>query len=157
MNENEYVRTILNLIRESADSVQSEGDGVPYSNPSDNMLSILEVAKTQFGADFSGIKNPLMYYPSDNNVVLNGNVGSINGLKFTFSYKDGCSIWFDKDNPVELSDDTLSKLNVIYGVFKNWKKDVESSEDVKPIDLRDMDNNNEQPQTNGPKVPGDDF
>ena len=155
MTESENIRKMLDILREAQENL-NETDGVPYTNGNDTMLSILEVAKKQFGADFSEIKYPLLYYPKDGNITLSGKIGSLNDAKFQFSYKDdtnGCSLWLD---PLYLNEETLKKINVIFGVYKNWKNELDSTEDIKPIDLRNTDMG--QDDTGGRKmVPGDDF
>ena len=101
------------------------------------MANITQTAKTQFGADFSQSDNPMLYYPKDGDVTLSGTIGDMNDAKFQFRYKDssgnGCYVWVD---PLQLTDETIKKLSVINGVYKNWKNDLASAEDIKPMSYK---------------------
>ena len=126
------IRSILNEEVTEAEQV----DSVPYSDRDEIMTSIKSVCKTQFGADFSRIKNPMLYYPKDGDVTLNGEIASLNDAKFQFRYKDasnGCYVWL---SPLQLTDETLRKLQIIYGVYKNWRNELDSSEDIKPMEYK---------------------
>lgn len=174
----EYALECLNEIRRIKDKInedttsaykyflnegveQSNNDAVPYSREDELLSSIMETAKTQFGADFSKYKHPMLYYPKDGDITLSGDVSDLNGVKFQFRYKDssgnGCYLFIDsKGNDgngssssfIQLSDETIKKLNIINGVFKNWKRSLASAEDIKPMSLKN-DNDN--------MVPGDDI
>lgn len=123
------------------DNVDSKDEGaddaVPYTMQDELMANITQTAKTQFGADFSQSDKPMLYYPKDGDVVLSGTIGDMNDAKFQFRYKDssgnGCYIWTE---PLQLTDETIKKLSIINGVFKNWKNDLASSEDIKPMGLK---------------------
>lgn len=112
-------------------------DGVPYTMQDELMANITQTAKTQFGADFSQSKSPMIYYPKDGDVILSGTISDMNNARFHFRYKDssgnGCYIWVES---LQLSDEILKKLSVVYGVYKNWKKELSSSEDIKPMSLK---------------------
>ena len=135
----ETIRTIrkINEGKEKEESEENKGDAVPYTMQDEIMANITQTAKAQFGADFSKSKTPMLYYPDDGDVVLSGVIGDLNDAKFQFRYKDasgnGCYLF---TSPVQLTDETLKKMNVILGVFKNWKKDLSSLEDIKPIGYR---------------------
>jgi hypothetical protein len=124
-----------------ADNVDSKDesvdDAVPYTMQDELMANITQTAKTQFGADFSQSDKPMLYYPKDGDVVLSGTIGDMNDAKFQFRYKDssgnGCYIWTE---PLQLTDETIKKLSIINGVFKNWKNDLASAEDIKPMGLK---------------------
>ena len=99
------------------------------------MTNSLETCKTQFGADFTkhNDPSPMIYYPSDGDVVLSGTVPGLNNAKFQFRYKDssfGCYLWTDS---LVLNDDNLKKLSRINGVYKNWVQELQTSADIKPI------------------------
>ena len=119
------------------DNVNDNNDAVPYTMQDELMSSITQTAKTQFGADFSQSKQPMLYYPKDGDVVLSGTIGDMNDAKFQFRYKDssgnGCYIW---TSPLQITDETIRKLSVINGVFKNWKNELTSAEDIKPMGYR---------------------
>lgn len=123
-------KTISEAIDEKDDT-----DGVPYSQNDQIMTNSTETCKTQFGADFSDHTDPspMLYYPSDGDVVLSGTIPSLNNAKFQFRYKDssfGCYFWSDS---LVLNDDNVRKLSRINGVYKNWCQELETSEDIKPI------------------------
>lgn len=154
------VRTSLNESNEY-DGVGDDDnkDGVPYTMQDELMQSITQTAKTQFGADFTKVENPMIYYPENGDVELNGVVATLNDAKFQFRYKDtngGCYIWV---SPLNLNDNSLRTISVIHGVYKNWKQDLSNAEDIKPMSIRNEDTNNmqqnQQQQTPG-MVPGDD-
>ncbi len=135
-----------NLINESKedDDVDEKDDdkSVPYTMQDTLMSSITSTAKTQFGASFSGLKNPMLYYPENGDVTLSGNIPGMGGdVKFQFRYKDasgnGCFIW---SNYLVLSDDTLNTLKKINGVYKNWKQSLSTAEDIKPMNYKEKKN-----------------
>ena len=75
---------------------EKTGESVPYTTNDELMSSIMETAKAQFGADFNGFTNPMLYYPEDGDVVLSGKIPTLNDMKFQFRFKDqngGCYIW----------------------------------------------------------------
>ena len=140
------VYTILNKFRtalnEHDNGVANNTGAVPYTKQDELMTSVMDAAKTQFGADFSKFKTPMLYYPEDGDVTLSGEITSLNNAKFQFRYKDsgdGCYVWVE---PLHLNDDTLHRLSVIRGVFLNWKKELDGVEDLKPLGLRDDINYN---------------
>lgn len=124
-------------INESEQNIKTkEGESVPYTMDDEMMKNIMETTKTQFGADYTGFKNPMLYYPKDGDVILCGKVPSMNNLLFQFKYlsdSGGCFIW---TNYLTLTKDNLIKLNKIYGVYENWKSELGSMTDIKPINLR---------------------
>lgn len=131
------MRSLINEER-SINSVEDE-DTVPYTNKDEIMNNILSTAKAQFGADFSKYFNPspMRYFPKDGDITLNGEISDLNNAKFQFRYKDssgmGCYIW---NEPLQLTDENIKKLQTVLGVFKNWKKELSSYEDVKPMSLK---------------------
>lgn len=163
------IRTMLNEVRRlyrnnmlteddnnnDADTNQESGENVPYTMQDQLMSSIVETARTQFGADFSNSKNPMLYYPDSGDVTLSGTIRDLNDAKFQFRYKDsngGCYIWI---SPLLLNDDNIKTLSVISGVYKNWKKELSGNEDIKPMSLRNTPSDNGQ--NDNAMVPGDDF
>ena len=127
----------------------------------------IETCKKQFGADFENFKTPMLYYPEDGDVVLSGEIGSLNNAKFQFRLKDptgeGCFIWTE---PIQLTETNINQLKIVYGVFKNWKTDLETAEDKKPMGMQGQKvqaNNQEEQETQEqqqPKpqlTPGDDY
>lgn len=126
------IREILN------ESEDNSNDAVPYTKEDQLMTSITDAAKTQLGADFSKFKNPMLYYPKDNNVTLSGEIPALNELKFQFKLIDqegGCYLW---GNPMVLNKDNLTKLNRLFGIYQNWKNELLTSEDIKPMSLKNQ-------------------
>ena len=154
-------RTSLNESEEyGSDGDNNEKEGVPYTMQDELMQKITQTAKAQFGADFTKVENPMIYYPETDNAEVNGIIGTMNDAKFQFRYRDtngGCYIWV---NPLTLNDDTLITIQRVYGAYKNWKQDMANAEDIKPMSIRNEDssvNTNQQPeQTPQGMVPGDD-
>ena len=138
-----------------------EKDAIPYTMKDELMSSILETAKQQFGADFSKIKQPMLYYPEDGDITLSGEISDLNDAKFQFRYKDssghGCYLWM---NPIQLTDETIKKMSVVNGVFKNWQKSLSTAEDVKPMGYKEEekdDNDDGVDENNSNLEPGDDI
>ena len=118
------------------EEIEEKTDGVPYTMNDELMSSILETTKAQFGADFTGFTNPMLYYPEDGDVVLSGKIPTLNDMRFQFRFKDqngGCYVW---SSPLTLNKDTISTLSRIYGVFENWKNELQTTEDIKPMNLK---------------------
>lgn len=117
---------------------KNKNEGVPYTMQDEVMANITQTAKTQFGADFSQSKTPMIYYPEDGDVVLSGVISDMNDAKFQFRFKDssgcGCYVW---TSPLQLTDETIKKLSVINGVFKNWKQELSGLEDIKPMGYKE--------------------
>lgn len=132
------------------ESTDNDTSAIPYTQEDEIFTNIKDVCKTQFGADFNGFKTPMLFYPNDGDITLSGQISSLNNAKFQFRYKDasnGCYIWF---SPLQLTDETLKKLQIIMGVYKNWRKELETSEDVTPMSYK----SNEDKQNT--LQPGDD-
>lgn len=110
---------------------------IPYTTNDELLSSITQTCKERFGANFTKSKTPMLYYPKDGDITLTGEISSLNNAVFQFRYKDstgnGCYVWLE---PIHISDETLKTLNIINGVYKNWKNELATSEDVKPMSLR---------------------
>lgn len=134
------LQKISSFSKEKLNSLLNESeetnDAVPYTKEDQLMSSILDTAKVQLGADFSKFKNPMLYYPKDNNVTLSGEIPSLNELRFQFKLIDqegGCYLW---GNPLLLNKDNLVKLNRLFGIYENWKNELITAEDIKPMSLK---------------------
>lgn len=129
-------------------------DTIPYTSNDELLNSITQVCKEKFGANFTKSKTPMLYYPKDGDITLTGEISSLNNAVFQFRYKDssgsGCYVWLE---PIHISDETIKMLSIINGVYKNWKNELATSEDIKPMSMRDegMLGGNEN------LVPGDDL
>lgn len=158
--ENNEIRDMVNHVRKLINESQNymgsteETDGVPYTDQDELFSSIKDTAKTQFGADFSKADNPMIYYPQEGDVTLSGNLPTLSDATFMYKYKNdsgGCYIWV---NELKLNEDTLNTLNVMFGVYKNWKDELARAEDIKPMSLK---NQAQDENVNPNMVPGDDF
>lgn len=126
-----------------ADWYDPKQNGIPYSPNDDILQTSMQTAKNQFGADFTGIKpSPMYYYRDDGDVSFSGNIPGLNDAKFQFRLKDpsgiGCFFW--SEGQMILSDENIQKLSKINGVYKNWKKELTTAEDIRPMNLRTEDN-----------------
>lgn len=124
---------IMRMLQEAAGN--DDVNGVPYTQEDEMYQNSVEAAKSQFGADFSKVKNPLIYYKLDGDVTLSGEIGGIEGASFQFRFKeqDGCYIWLTS---VHLNDSTLQTLKNINGFYKNWRDEIVKNQDYKPMSLQ---------------------
>lgn len=124
----------------SDDKKKESKDAVPYTNQDEMLKNSLQPCRTQFGADFSKLKNPMLYYPEDGDITLSGVIPSLNNAKFQYRYLEpsgnGCFLWLDS---IQLTEDTINRINKIYGVYKNWRQQLSTSEDNKPLKLKNED------------------
>ena len=134
----------INEDNERNSDYKNDADSVPYSTQDELLTSSVEAAKQQFGADFSNIKTPMLYYPADGDIVLSGEISQLNNAKFQFRYKDptneGCFVWLDA---IQLTENNLNVLKKIYGVYKNWKNELDTTDDKKPMGMKNEESNND--------------
>lgn len=134
----------LNVLNESENNGENgfeekeeSKDAVPYTNQDEMLKNSLQPCRSQFGADFSKLKNPMLYYPEDGDITLSGVIPSLNNAKFQYRFLEpsgnGCFVWLDS---IQLTDDTINRINKIYGVYKNWRQQLSTSEDNKPLKLK---------------------
>lgn len=141
------IRYILNQMRSVVNEEKTKGfneqqNGVPYSRQDELLNMSMKVTKEHFGADFSNIKTPMFYYREDGDVTLSGEIPTLNGAKFQFSYKNyplGCYFWGGSDALV-ITDEVIKKISKIYGVYKNWQKELSTTDDIKPMNLKQEEN-----------------
>lgn len=116
--------------------------GIPYSPQDELLQSIMQTSKQQFGADFTNIKTPMFYYKEDGDVTFSGMIPGLNDSKFQFRLKDpsgiGCYFW-SGEGSMMLSDENILTLTKILGVYKNWKKELVTCEDIRPTNYRNND------------------
>lgn len=137
----ETFRRFRKALNESEESGGSKQNGVPYTQQDELYQTSIETAKQQFGADFSKIKTPLIYYRDENDITLSGEIPSMNDAKFQFSFKanpDGCFFWTGEGQMV-LTDDVLLKLKRLHGVYINWVNDIGNPADKKPMNMKEED------------------
>lgn len=148
--------TVVNkqLISESIEDTNNT-DAIPYTKQDELYNSVIETCKTQFGADFSKNQTPMLYFPEGEDVKVSGDIPLMNNAKFQFSFKDseGCQVWVD---PLKLTDETLDKMRLILGVYKNWKQEVQKYGDYKPMSINQQENQTEETQQTNSLQPGDD-
>lgn len=156
---NDEIRDMLAYLREAKENLEKEQsedinmDAVPYSAQDTLMTNVLASCKQEFGADFNGIKNPMLYYPNDGDITLSGVIPEMNDAKFQFRYKvgdgAGCYLWSNPYLPI--SDKTIQTIQKVNGVCKNWRDEISKSEDCKPSNYRDPNDvqDNIQGQVNG--------
>lgn len=82
----------------------------------------------------------MYYYQDDDDITLSGEIPSLGkDAKFQFAYKDDiCALWTG-NSEIRLNEDKVTKISRIYGVFQNWKKEIDDMTDRKPMSM----NNNE--------------
>lgn len=136
------------------ESDENDDGAVPYGQNEEIVTEIIDTATSEFGAKFDKYQNPVVYIPSTEDVVVNGDIPSLGeNAKFEFHYRpehagEECIIHTDT---IVLNDDMLSKLNKIWGVYKNWKgRTLDSMQDIKPMAMHNE-------QTPRQMVPGDDL
>ena len=147
--------------KEDAKSPDADKDAletIPYSTNDELLSSITQTCKERFGANFTKSKTPMLYYPKDGDVTLTGEISSLNNAVFQFRYKDatgnGCYVWIE---PLHISDETIRVLSVINGIYKNWKNELATSEDIKPMSMRNEGVLGGEPEPTDDVTPGDDL
>ena len=123
-------RTALNEAEE-----QEKQNGVPYTQQDEILQSSMQSAKEGFGADFSRMKTPMFYYREDDDITFSGEVPSLDGARFQFSYQNGCSFW-SANGEVKLDEEKVMKITRMYGVYKNWKDELNKMTDKKPMNMK---------------------
>lgn len=138
------------------ESENTDNGAIPYGQNEEIVTEIIDTATSEFGAKFDKYKNPVVYIPSTEDVVVNGDIPSLGAnAKFEFHYRpehagEECILHTDT---LVLNDDILSKLNKIWGVYKNWKgRTLDAMQDIKPMGMRDAGLQNQRQI-----VPGDDL
>lgn len=134
-------RKALNEAEENNIEQENKKNGIPYTQQDELLQTSIQTAKEQFGADFTKQEYPMFYYKEDGDVTLSGEIPGLNNAVFQFRYKDpsGCGCFFWTRGQIILTDENIKKLAKINGVYKNWKQDLSTSEDIRPTDLRNND------------------
>ncbi len=131
-------RNALNEAEEMNGTNENVQNGVFYSQQDELFQTSTQSAKQQFGAVFDNKEKCMIYYKDDGNVSLTGKIPSLNDIQFQYKYKstngNGCYIW--TNGQMVLSDESLKTLNKVFGVYKNWKAQLDSAEDLKPMNLK---------------------
>ena len=139
-NRNDDIRKTFERLRKALNESETEKqDGIPYTQQDELLQTTMQTAKEQFGGDFTDIKTPMFYYRQDGDVTFSCVIPSLNNSKVQFRYKDpsgnGCYFW-SGDGSIMLTDENLNKLSKIWVVYKNWKQELSTAEDIRPISFK---------------------
>ena len=139
-NRNDDIRKTFERLRKALNESETEKqDGIPYTQQDELLQTTMQTAKEQFGRDFTDIKTPMFYYRQDGDVTFSCVIPSLNNSKVQFRYKDpsgnGCYFW-SGDGSIMLTDENLNKLSKIWVVYKNWKQELSTAEDIRPISFK---------------------
>jgi hypothetical protein len=132
------IRDVFNRFRKALNESEEQQNGVPYTQQDEVLQTSMQTATEAFGADFSSLKTPMYYYRQDGDITLSGIIPSLDDSKFQFSYKNGCNFW-SGDGQVKINDENITKLSRMLGVYKNWKKELDSMTDKKPMNIKNED------------------
>jgi hypothetical protein len=134
----DVTRNILNKIRsineenekeekKKIDAVAITDDPRFGQNALQNQINSFR-SSVESGAQFTKPENgkvaesPLIYMPSNGNIIFSGTIPCLNNLKWQFVLKtttgNGCFIWSDG---LILNKDNIQILNKLYGYYLNWK------------------------------------
>ncbi len=139
-NRNDDIRKTFERLRKALNESETEKQGgIPYTQQDELLQTTMQTAKEQFGGDFTDIKTPMFYYRQDGDVTFSCVIPSLNNSKVQFRYKDpsgnGCYFW-SGDGSIMLTDENLNKLSKIWGVYKNWKQELSTAEDIRPVSFK---------------------
>ena len=139
-NRNDDIRKTFERLRKALNESETEKQGgIPYTQQDELLQTTMQTAKEQFGGDFTDIKTPMFYYRQDGDVTFSCVIPSLNNSKVQFRYKapsgNGCYFW-SGDGSIMLTDENLNKLSKIWGVYKNWKQELSTAEDIRPISFK---------------------
>lgn len=143
-NNIDYTRNMLDRIRAIQESSENQerqlikeedshkSDAIAITDDPKFGQSVLSSQIEQFrtsvdsGAQFSKpegkvSESPLIFLPSENNLIFSGVIPRLNNLKFQFKLRtstgEGCFLWCDG---LILSDENMRFLQKIWGYYKNW-------------------------------------
>ena len=158
----EDLNTFRKTLTEMEEGQGTSTEGIPYTGQDEILGQFIDSAREQFGANFSNTKDPMMYFPQNErngeNVLFRGEIGdTLNNAKFemtTSGEKPGCFIY--TNDHLQLTEDSVELLKVIFGFYKNWKEQLSQMADKKPMSLKANDEDG-QSYGQGDMVPGDDY
>ena len=135
-NRDDVTRDILNKIRtineekdekKGVDAIAITDDPRFGQNALQNQIDSFRTS-VESGAQFTkpeegkAAESPLIYMPSNGNIIFSGTIPCLNNLKWQFVLKtttgNGCFIW---SNGLILNKDNIQILNKLYGYYLNWK------------------------------------
>jgi len=146
LNESDITRRMCQKIRQLNEDFETADNTINNTNETSDTIAIpvndpyFVELKTNLQKFVGAVKTDdksLVVYPSDSDVVFNGEITGMNNLKFQFRYNDqsgGLYIWGDS---VLLSKDTADKLGKLVVLKDQWK----SYWDEKLGDYQKQDNN----------------
>lgn len=155
LNEDEKDGDNSEGVKKEMSSYKENADSIPYKPEDQLYQDTINTLKAQVGASFGD--SCLLFYPADNDVVVSGEIPSLNAA-FQFRLNDpsgGCYLFCK--TYINLNIDSLHTLNVLFGCFKNWQESIRTQSDYKPMGM----NNNgagtpsDMQAQNSPSVPGD--
>ena len=154
----DYTRDILDKIRNIqegkdvsgkqiiTEEIEKSSDAIAITDDPKFGQGVLSSQIEQFrtsvdsGAQFSkgGDKvseSPLIFIPSENNLIFSGTIPRLNNLKFQFKLRtntgEGCFIWSDG---LILSEENIKTLFKLYGFYVNWRNSwFEESRDLEML------------------------
>lgn len=128
------VKGKTSLLKEEKENDKEKEDAIAITNDPKFGQEVLKSQQDDFrsivdgGAEFAAENeddpesSPLIYIPSDGNLVFSGTIPSLNNLKWQFSLKDsdglGLFIWADG---FRLTKENMEILNKLQGHYLNWK------------------------------------
>ena len=146
MIKNDVTRDMLNKIRRIQENANNEktilreetekkSDAIAITDEAKFGQNVLTNQIQQFrslvesGAQFSKVNPekvsdcPLIYMPSNGNLIFSGVIPCLNNLKWQFVLKtstgNGCFVWSDG---LILNKDNMQILNKLYGFYLNWRE-----------------------------------
>ena len=148
MVKNDTTRDMLNKIRRIQEEInksykcnliegtEKKGDAIAITDEPKFGQNVLTNQIQQFrslvesGAQFSKVNSenisecPLIYMPSNGNLIFSGVIPCLNNMKWQFVLKtstgNGCFIWSDG---LILNKENIQILNKLYGFYLNWRED----------------------------------
>lgn len=129
----EHVKMVNRIINEENNK---STDNIPYQKEEDIYAETIETCIQLFGARFD-VENPIMYSPSDKNVIVNGSLNGWDNSSFTFKLNDntgnGCYVYIDM---LQLNDENIKRLSTINSVYQNWKNTLITKDNIEPDRLK---------------------
>lgn len=143
LNEDTITRNILESIRKrqmsdnkkmiteevsTSNSPTENQNGYPITKSNPQFSDVREsqeqgIIKT-LGENVEFSENALMFYPTNNDIVLTGKINALN-LAFQFRYNDpsgdGCYLWANALQLTETNNRTIGKIR---DAFVNWKNNL---------------------------------
>jgi hypothetical protein len=146
MAKNDVTRDMLNKIRHIQENVvnkkillkeesDKKSDAIAITDEPKFGQNVLTNQIQQFrslvesGAQFSKVNTekvsdcPLIYMPSNGNLIFSGVIPSLNNMKWQFVLKtstgNGCFVWSDG---LILNKENMQILNKLHGFYLNWRE-----------------------------------